>query len=115
MIIKIKNLRLETILGIYDWEQNVKRPIIINAEIHTGFDNARFSNDISKTIDYDIIAKQIKTYLASKNFQLVEKMAQEIIENIMTDKRIDKCSLEIDKVGAVENLESFSITLTEER
>ncbi len=115
MIIKIKNLRLETILGIYDWEQNVKRPIIINAEIHTGFDNARFSNDISKTIDYDIIVKQIKTYVASKNFQLVEKMAQEIIENIMTDKRIDKCSLEIDKVGAVENLESFSITLTEER
>ena len=115
MIIKIKNLKLETILGIYDWEQNVKRPIIINAEIHTGFDNARFSNDISKTIDYDIIVKQIKTYVASKNFQLVEKMAQEIIENIMTDKRIDKCSLEIDKVGAVENLESFSITLTEER
>ncbi len=115
MIIKIKNLKLETILGIYDWEQDTPRPIIINATIHTDNDNARFSNNIEDTIDYDSIVKQIKTYVASKNFQLIEKMNQEILDLIMKDERISKCELEIDKVGVVENVESFSVTLTKER
>lgn len=115
MIIKIKNLKLETILGIYDHEQDVKRPIIINATIFTNAEEARFSNEIQDTIDYDIIVKQIKSYVASKNFQLIEKMNQEILDLIMRDKRISKCILEIDKVGVVADVESFSITLTQEQ
>ena len=115
MIIKIKNFKLETILGIYEWEQNVKRPIIINAEIYTDFDEAKFSNDISQTINYDTIIKHIKSYVSSKNFQLIETMTQEILEMIMLDNRINKCILEIDKVGVMEDVESFSVTLTKER
>lgn len=115
MIIKIKNLKLEAILGIYDWEQNTKRPIIINAQIHTKADDAKYSNNIKDAIDYDIIVKQIKSYVSSKNFQLIEKMTQEILEIIMKDDRISKCVLEIDKVGVVSNVDSFSVTLSEER
>ena len=115
MIIKIKNLKLETILGIYDWEQVTPRPIIINATIFTSNDKARFSDKIEDTIDYDIIVKQIKSYVASKNFQLIEKMAQDLLDIIMKDDRVTKCELEVDKVGVIEDVESLSITLTEER
>ncbi len=115
MIIKIKNFKLETILGIYEWEQTTMRPVVINAEIHTNFDNAKFSNSIDETIDYDTIIKQIKNYVSSKKFQLIEKMNQEILEMIMSDGRIDRCILEIDKIGVIKDVESFSVTLTKER
>ncbi len=114
MIIKIKNLRLKTILGIYEWEENVDREIIINAKIHTNFDRALTSNEISDAIDYDDIVTKIKNLIANKRFKLVEKMAQDIMNEIMQDSRISKCKLEIDKVGAVESLESFSITIEQE-
>jgi dihydroneopterin aldolase len=115
MIIKIKNFRLSTILGIYDWEQDFDREVIINAEIHTNYDKARYSNSINDTIDYDNIIKQIKQLLASKKFQLIEKMAQEILDLIMKDVRIEKCTLEVDKVKVVDEVDSFSISLTQER
>ena len=76
MIIKIKNLRLKTILGIYEWEENVDREIIINAKIHTNFDRALISDEISDALDYDDIVTKIKNLIANKRFKLVEKMAQ---------------------------------------
>ena len=114
MIIKIKNLRLKTILGIYEWEENVDREIIINAKIHTNFDRALISDEISDALDYDDIVTKIKNLISNKRYRLVEKMAQDMMNEIMQDSRISKCKLEIDKVGAVESLESFSITIEQE-
>jgi dihydroneopterin aldolase len=114
MIIKIKNLRLKTIIGIHDWEKNIDRDIVINAEIHTNFNNALKSDKIEDAIDYDNIVNQIKNLVATNRYQLVEKMAQDMINNILEDKRINKCKLEIDKIGLNSSLESFSVIIEQE-
>ncbi len=111
MIIKIKNLRLKTIVGIYKWEEKIDREIIINAEIETDHENSLVSDDINDTIDYDKLVSQIKLLISQKRFKLIEKMAQDVMDLILSNKKIKRCKLEIDKLNAVEALESFSITL----
>lgn len=115
MIIKIKNFKFKTILGIYEWEESFDREIIINAAIHTDHDSARYTKNINDAIDYDQIITKIKNSLTSKKFKLIEELAQEILDLIMQDSRIKKCEVEVDKVKVVENVESFSITLVSER
>ncbi len=115
MIIKIKNLRIKTIIGIYDWEQNFEREIIINAKIFTDYNSSLTTDDIEDTIDYDNIVSEIKILTQEKQFKLLEKLAQEIMNLIMKDKKVRKCQLELDKVGAVEGLESFAILIEEEK
>jgi len=115
MLIKIKNFRLKTILGIYEWEKNFEREIIINATIETNYDKSCLTYDIKDTIDYDEIIAKIKKFLNSKKFQLIEEMTQQVLDLIMEDNRIDKCTVEIDKVRVIEEVESFSVTLTQER
>lgn len=112
MIIKIKNLRLKTILGIYDFEQDFQREIIINAIIKTNHDQARFTNSIDDTIDYSIIINKIKNLVSSKNFQLIEKLAQEILDLIMEDDKIEECEIEVDKLKIFDEVDSASIVLT---
>ncbi len=114
MIIKIKNLKLHTKIGVFDWEKNVDREIIINAEMSTNSTKSLYSDDISDAIDYNQITSKIKNLVATNNFDLVEKMAQTIMDGILEDKRIKKCTLEIDKVGAVENLQSFAVIIEQE-
>lgn len=114
MIIKIKNLRLRTVIGIFDWEKTIDREIIINAEIASKTAQALYSDNISDTIDYDQLILKIKNLVANNRFKLVEKMAQTLMDEILKDKRISRCKLEIDKVGAVENVDSFSITIEQE-
>lgn len=115
MLIKIKNLRLRTFLGVYDWEKNHDREIIINAEITTDYNNSLETDEISDTLDYSVLIAKIKTLVAQKRFKLIEKLAAQIMKKIMEDKRIKKCTLEVDKVGVVEGVESFSVTITEEQ
>lgn len=113
MLIKIKNLRLKTILGIHAWENHIDREIIINAEIETNHKNSLTSDAIIDTIDYEEIVLKIKNLLQSKRFKLIEKMAAEIMKKIMEDHRISRCRLEVDKVGVIAGIDSFSITLEE--
>lgn len=113
MLIKIKNLKLKTIIGIYPWEENFDREIIINAEIETNHTDSLSSDNIEDTIDYDIIISKIKDLLKLNRFKLIEKMAAEIMKKIMEDKRITRCKLEVDKVGVVPEVDSLSITIEE--
>lgn len=115
MLIKLKNLHLKTIIGVYKWEDDVERKILINIELETDHVESMKSDDIKDTIDYDVITKNIKDLVKNNRFKLVEKMVDEILNLIMTDKKIKKCKLEIDKIGAVADLESFSITEIRER
>ncbi|MES2961821.1 MAG: dihydroneopterin aldolase [Pseudomonadota bacterium] len=111
MLLKIKNLKLQTILGVHLWEEKINREIIINVEIESDFVKSLQSDDINDTIDYDLITTKIKNLIASKRFKLVETMAQNIMDEIMQDSRVKRCKIEIDKVGAVEAVESFSVTI----
>ena len=111
MLIKIKNLKLKTILGVHAWEENINREIIINAEIETNNLSSLSSDDIKDTIDYDILILKIKNLISSKRFKLIEKMAAEIMREIMEDTNISRCKLEIDKVCVIADVDSFSVTL----
>lgn len=115
MILKIKNLKLTTILGIHAWEQDIDREIIINLEIEGDFKRSLESDNIEDTVDYDTISSQIKNLIASKRFKLIEKMAQELLNQVMEDQRITRCKIEVDKVGALDFVDSASITLEEYR
>ncbi len=111
MIIKIKNLRVQTIIGVYDFEKTIKRNLIINATIETNHEKSLLSDNLNDTIDYDEIVTNIKKVIKDNQFKLIEKLANKILSSIISDNRIDKCLLEIDKVGAVKDVDSLSISL----
>lgn len=115
MIIRINNLRLKTLLGIYEWEQKCSREIIINIELKTKNNQSVVSDRIEDTIDYDFIIKDIKDIVGSHKFGLIERLSGEIISSIMKDKRIMRCKLEIAKMGIVPDVESCSVIIEEDR
>lgn len=115
MLLKLKNLRLKTIIGIHAWENDIDREIIINIEIKLSEQPVIASQNIEDTIDYDTITTQIKNLISHNRFGLIETMTKAILDKIMEDERIQRCKVEIDKVGAIESLESASITLEKTR
>lgn len=115
MLIRIKNLKLKTVIGVYEWEKKINREIIVNTEIESNNLNSLKSDKLSDTIDYDIIIKIVKDVVEKGGFKLIEKMAGEIIKKIMQDQRIKRCKLEIDKVGVAAEVDSCSIEIEEKR
>lgn len=115
MIIRIKNLRINTILGVYEWEKDISRTLLFNVEIETDHENAMKSDDLKDTIDYDQITNQIKDFIQNNRYKLIEKIASEVIDLIMKDSRIKRCTLEVDKLKVYDFVDSYSIIKTKSR
>ncbi len=115
MIINIENLRLRTIIGIYDWEKENKQDVIINISIEFDGSDAGSSDNIEDTINYKSITKEIINYVENSKFNLIEKLVTDIGEIIMKDKRILMSTTTVDKPGALRFTDSVSVTNTIEK
>lgn len=115
MIIKIENLKLRTIIGVFDWEKRTKQDVTINIEIEFDGEKAGKSDDIKDTVDYKSLNKKIVSYVEKNNFNLLEKMVVCIGSLIIEDTKIKKATVKVDKPGALRFAESVSITHTVEQ
>jgi D-erythro-7,8-dihydroneopterin triphosphate epimerase len=115
MTIQIKNLRLRTIIGINEWERKVSQDVIINVTIT--FDGSRVSksDDITDTIDYKKITKKIIHFVEKSHFYLLDRMASQILNVVMEDKRIQSSIVEVDKPHALRYTDSVSVTVSSEQ
>lgn len=115
MIIKIENLKLRTVVGIYEWEKKTKQDIIINVEIEFDGTKAIESDDIDDTVDYKTITKKIISTVEGTQFNLIERIAGEAMKIVMENEKVDKASVRVDKPGALRFTDSVSVTQTETR
>ena len=111
MIIKIKNLEIDCNIGIYDWEKTFNRKLIINIEMQTLNENSCVSDDIKDTLDYQIIYDNIKQIIAKKKYNLIECLAQDILEMICSQSMISFAKVEIDKIKIFDDVYSCAVIL----
>lgn len=116
MIIKFKDLELDCFLGVYDYEQEKKRPIIINIVIDFLDESSCKTDELSDTLDYDLIIKRVKYLVADKRFKLIEKLAFDILQIVFNaDDRISQVEVTVDKSKIIPEIKSTSVTLTKKR
>ncbi len=115
MIIRIKDLRLRTIIGFKKWEREKKQDIIINLLVETNEERAVETDDIADGIDYKVITKKIIAEVENTEFNLLEKLAGFILDIVMADERIDRATIEIDKPHALRFASSTSVELVRKR
>ena len=109
MLLRIKNLRVQSRLGVYDWEQHGVHKIILNIEIHFDGSAAAKSDKITDTIDYAQIEKELIDLIEGRKFHLVETLAHHVAEHILTYPKVEEVSVEVDKVGTLKHTDSVSI------
>jgi len=115
MKIKIENLKLRTIVGIYDWEKEKKQDVIINIELEFDATKAIETDSIEDTIDYKSITKEIIDMVEGTDFNLIERIAGDAMKIVMKNSKVLKASVRVDKPGALRFTDSVSVTQTEQR
>lgn len=115
MQIHIKNLRLRTLIGIFDWEREHKQDVVINARIDFDGADAAANDRIEDTIDYKALTKKIIVLVEEAEFYLVEKLADRILQLIMDDTKVKRAEVEVDKPRALRFSDSVSVSCSAER
>ncbi len=107
--IRIKNLRLRTIVGIFQFEREEVQDIIINLKIKYDDSVAVKTDNVEDALDYDKLTRKITEKVEKSRFFLLEKLTEFILNTIKEDKRITYIKLKIDKPGAIKFADSVSI------
>ena len=113
--IHIKNLRVRTIIGVYDWEQAHPQDIVLNVRMDFDATAAAASDDVADAVDYKAIKQRIVELAESSHFKLLEKLAAAMLEIIMSDEKVLSATVEIDKPHALQFTDSVSVTCSASR
>ncbi|MGH8281027.1 MAG: dihydroneopterin aldolase [Gammaproteobacteria bacterium] len=107
----IRDLRVETIVGIYDWERRIKQ--IVSLDLDMGIDIARAadSDRIEYTLDYKTVAKRVAQFVSEAEFQLVETLAEKVAALILKEFKVGKVKVTLHKPGAVSGSKSVGVII----
>ncbi|MDQ2077580.1 dihydroneopterin aldolase [Marinimicrobium sp. ABcell2] len=100
-IVYIRDLRIETIIGIYDWEREVKQTVSLDLEMATDIRAAASSDDIEHALNYKAVSKRLIAHVENRQAQLVETLAEEIAGLVLKEFPVPWLRLRVSKPGAV--------------
>ncbi len=110
-IIFINELRIETVIGIFDWERQIKQTVVLDLELATDISKAAASDHIDDTIDYKTLTKKVITFVEASEFQLVETLAEHVCELVRNDFNVTWVKLKLNKPGALRGARDVGILI----
>ena len=108
----INNLQVETIIGIFDWEREVRQVISIDLEMEFDNKKAAKSDDIKDALDYKKVGKRINTFVKKSKYKLVERLAEQIAKLVLKEFPVSSVTVSLMKPGAMRGSESVGIRIT---
>ncbi len=100
-IIYLNDLKIETVIGIYDWEREMRQTVILDMEMAGDVARAAASDAIEDTINYKAVSKRLIDFIEASSFQLVETLAEESARIILEEFGVPWVRLKVNKQGAV--------------
>ena len=110
-IVYIRDLRIETIIGIYQWEREVKQTVSFDLEMAHDIRKAAATDDIAFVLNYKSIAKRLIKFIEESEFLLVERMAEEVAGIVMNEFNVPWLRLRVSKPGALRGSQDVGIVI----
>ncbi len=107
----IEDLRIETIIGIYDWEREIRQIVSIDLEMATDNSKAAATENIDDALNYKAVAKRLIQFVEDSEFQLVETMAERIGEIVLNEFNVPWMRLKLSKPGAVTGSKAVGVII----
>ena len=109
--IHIKDLLVSGIIGINPDERINKQDILVNATLWVDTRVAAASDDIVDAVNYRTITKAIIAHVEAGEPMLVERLVQEIADICLSDSRVEKARVTVEKPGALRHARTVGITI----
>jgi dihydroneopterin aldolase len=110
-IVFIEDLQIETVIGIYDWEREIRQTVSLDLEMATDISRAAASDKIEDTLDYKSVAKRLISFVEESHFELVETLAEKICTILRDEFGVSWVRLTLHKPGAVSGSKSVGVRI----
>ena len=113
--ILINELTLNLKLGYFDFEKDKPQKVKFTLEIDYRDKKPTNDKDLKSIVNYDKIVKLIKKLVKNKHYNFLETLAEDVFDELFKDKRIDKITLQIEKLEIMKDCSSVGIKISKKR
>ncbi len=110
-IVYIRDLKIQTVIGIFEWERCIRQTVSVDLEMATDIARAAATDHIDDTLDYKSVAKRIIAFTEESRFQLVETLAEKIAAIVREEFGVSWLRLRVSKPGAVRGSQDVGIII----
>ena len=107
----LQDLKVETIVGIWDWERKIRQTVSIDIEMAADVAKAAETDNIEGTLNYKAVAKRVQQFVGDSEYQLVETLAEKIAETILAEFDLAWVQLRVSKPGAIRNAKNVGVVI----
>jgi dihydroneopterin aldolase len=111
----IHGLKTETIIGIFDWERQVRQTVTLDIELSVDVRKAASTDSIEGTLNYKRVAKRVLAFVESSRFHLVETLAEHVAMLVLEEFGVAWVGIVLSKPGAVRSSRDVGVALERDR
>ena len=111
----IRGVEVQTIVGVWDWEQKQSRPLILDLELGLDLRRAAASDQLRDTVSYQAVTDHLIQWSAKQRNQLLETLAEQLARRLFDEYPIQSLRLTMSKPGAVAAAKDVGIEIERRR
>ena len=107
----LTDLRIDAVIGIWDWEKRNPQTISIDLEMQTDTKKASQSDSIEDALDYKAVSKRVKQFIQASQFNLIETLAENVVKIILEEFDVNWLKLRISKPFAIRDSRNVGVSI----
>ena len=110
-LVFIRELQVNTIIGVYDWEREVRQTVVLDLEMATDNKRAAASDNIADALNYAAVSGRLIEFIGNSQFQLIETMAEQVATIVLNEFKVPWLRLRLCKPGAVAQAKDVGVLI----
>lgn len=107
----LNELKIDTVIGIWDWERKIRQTVIIDLEMSADIAKAAATDRVEDTLNYKSVAKRVQSFVSDSSFQLVETLAERIAQIVREEFGVAWVRVRVNKPGAIRGSKDVGILI----
>ncbi|MEO8103614.1 MAG: dihydroneopterin aldolase [Betaproteobacteria bacterium] len=107
----ITDLRIETRIGVYEWEKHVRQPVMLNIQIAMRDARAGASDDFADALDYAAVVARVQGLLADHPHKLLERLAEDVARVILEEFRAPWVRVQLAKIAPLSGVRQLGVSI----
>lgn len=107
----LQDLRVDTVIGIWDWERKIRQTVAIDLEMSADIRKAAASDKLEDTLNYKAVAKRVQSFVKDSSFHLVETLAEKIAAIILDEFDVEWVQVRVNKPGAIRGSKGVGVLI----
>ncbi len=111
-VVFVKGLKVEAVIGVYEWERAITQPILIDIALETDISKAIVSDEVADALNYKEVCDDVSVWCKELKAKLLEHLVGQLAEKLLAKYSCQKVTLSVAKPTAIKEAEAVGVKIT---